>query len=292
MDDLPAFKALLSTPLPAEALYHYTSPAGLDGILRTRKLWASSLEYLNDAAELGQARDLMRVELNQRAERAADRDVAEVLLEASYELERMASLHACAFSLSRWGDLLSQWVAYCPRTGGFSLGFRPYDLRALAARHGLLFGPCVYKPAEQAPLIREIGEMMETTTVRFLPTTTERGRAFARAMAPGLLAHFARVAPFVKHGSFAQEAEWRLVFASPTIDRIPLGIRVSPTMLVPYAVVDLESDGASPPFTEVIVGPCPQPRLALRAVTLLLEVAGLGDLTVRNSWASYRASIP
>ena len=155
----------------------------------------------------------------------------------------------------------------------------------------MLFGPCVYKPEEQAPLIREIGEMMETTTARILLTTTERGRVLARAMAPGLFAHFARVAPFVKHGSFEQEAEWRLVFASPTIDRIPLGIRVTQTMLVPYAVVDLESDGAARhPFTEVIVGPCPQPRLSLRAATLLMEVAGLGDLTARNSWASYRAT--
>jgi hypothetical protein len=289
MEDLPAFKALLGAPLPGESLYHYTSPAGLDGILRTRKLWASSLEYLNDAAELGQARDLMRLELEQRAERAHDRDVRDVLLEASYELERITSLHACAFSLSCWGDLLSQWVAYCPRAGGFSIGFRPSDLRALAARHGLLVGPCVYKREEQVPLIREIGDMMETTAVRILATTPERGRALARAMSPGLFAHFARVAPFVKHGSFAQEAEWRLVFANPTIDRIPLGIRVTQTMLVPYTVVDLEADGARHPFTELIVGPCAQPGLALRAATLLTEVAGLGDVTARNSWASYRA---
>jgi hypothetical protein len=288
MDNLSAFAALLRAPLPEEGLYHYTSPAGLEGILRTQKLWASSLEYLNDSAELAHPRELMRAELVHRAERNSSTEVKEVLLEASVELQRIANLHACAFSLSRWGDLLSQWVAYCPRTGGFSLGFHPADLRTLAVEHGLIFGPCVYNPEQQAPLIREIGEMMESTAVSILPTTSERGKELARAMMPGLFAHFSRVAPFIKHGSFAQEAEWRLVFASPSIDKVPLGIRVTPTMLVPYAVVDPTLNGRRHPFTEVIVGPCPQPRLALRAASLLIDVAQLPQITARNSWASYR----
>ena len=45
--------AVLSAPVPAPSvLYHYTSPAGLKGILETSSLWAADADFLNDAQEL------------------------------------------------------------------------------------------------------------------------------------------------------------------------------------------------------------------------------------------------
>ncbi len=40
-----------------EILYHYTNESGLLGILQSRHLWATAIEYLNDSAELVYARE-------------------------------------------------------------------------------------------------------------------------------------------------------------------------------------------------------------------------------------------
>lgn len=40
-----------------DALFHYTTAAGLLGILKSAKLWATDLRFLNDAQEFIYARD-------------------------------------------------------------------------------------------------------------------------------------------------------------------------------------------------------------------------------------------
>jgi hypothetical protein len=42
-----------------ETLFHYTTPAGLLGILRDLSLWGSDLRFLNDAQEAIYGRDLV-----------------------------------------------------------------------------------------------------------------------------------------------------------------------------------------------------------------------------------------
>ena len=47
---MSAIEKLLSQR-PSAILYHYTSPAGLLGIVKSRSLWASGIHYLNDSSE-------------------------------------------------------------------------------------------------------------------------------------------------------------------------------------------------------------------------------------------------
>lgn len=42
-----------------ELLWHYTTAEGLLSIVEHRELWASSVDYLNDAAELSFGRDCL-----------------------------------------------------------------------------------------------------------------------------------------------------------------------------------------------------------------------------------------
>jgi hypothetical protein len=231
----------------------------------------------------------MRDALEARVQRSQDEDLRDVLQRCSVEMRRIENLHACAFSLSQWGDLLSQFLAYCPQSGGYSLGFTSAKLKDIAKAQGLLFGPCVYDDKTQRRLIDEVGEKVEAVIREVLPTTGVRGEAFAELVLPGLFSHFARVAPFIKHGSFAQEAEWRLVFAAPTIDGVPLDVRVGRSILVPYAEIDLSLDKSAHPFHEIIVGPCREPELAERAAALLTRVADCPSVTCRKGWGSYRA---
>lgn len=50
---------------PPEILYHYTSLAGLRGIVERQELWATTVYYLNDELEFYEA--LMVLEIEARA---------------------------------------------------------------------------------------------------------------------------------------------------------------------------------------------------------------------------------
>jgi len=41
----------LNTVALPEAIYHYTSPEALTGIVRDKQLWATNIRYLNDSQE-------------------------------------------------------------------------------------------------------------------------------------------------------------------------------------------------------------------------------------------------
>src|SRR5687768_2712440 len=45
---------------PPKILYHYTSAAGLQGILDTRRMWATHARFLNDPSELDYGLQLVR----------------------------------------------------------------------------------------------------------------------------------------------------------------------------------------------------------------------------------------
>jgi hypothetical protein len=55
----------------SEILYHYTTAAGLMGIVQSRTLRATNAEFLNDAQELQFGRSRLRDALLERAEELA-----------------------------------------------------------------------------------------------------------------------------------------------------------------------------------------------------------------------------
>jgi hypothetical protein len=222
--------------------------------------------------------------------KAASIEVRDVLTYLMRQVERIEGLNACAFSLSEEGDLLSQWRGYCPASGGYSLGFRSTALRSIAHDQDLVLGPCLYESKDQLPLIDEIANLLTKAVTDLLPQVPQRGQDLGELVAPGLFAHLSKVAPFIKSDSFAEESEWRLVFTRTPLDQVPVDIRVAPTLLVPYAIVDLSAASASEAFGEIVVGPCAHPELSMRAVSLLLKVAGTGGVSaVRRSAVPFRA---
>src|SRR5262249_36837228 len=109
-----------------------------------------------------------------------------------------AHVTVCSFSLSADGDLLSQWQGYCPKGGGYALGFSgPMLARALGS--GWSMQKCLYEKSEQEALLAPLIEW----TVSEAPT------------GPGLLEsfwpRFLRLAPLIKDQAFKAEQEWRIV---------------------------------------------------------------------------------
>ncbi len=67
----PKKRAILNDVLsrkPDKPLYHYTTQSGLLGIIRTRTIWATHTQYLNDRREFLHAVDLVREEIQRLLE--------------------------------------------------------------------------------------------------------------------------------------------------------------------------------------------------------------------------------
>lgn len=129
---------------PPGLLYHYTSAAGLVGIvdldhkktpdvLGRLTFYASDLLWMNDATELAFAGDAIRELAEKRGQRLEQpwRDICDKYLsKPSLESLRAATRPSvCAVSFTKEDDLLSQWVTY-GAGGGFAIGLEPPTLRA------------------------------------------------------------------------------------------------------------------------------------------------------------------
>jgi hypothetical protein len=133
-----------------DVLYHYTTPVGLIGIVEDKGLWATDVEFVNDAQELRFGREELGKALLEKANELSPagssatvaggpdesratvmRSVADHLEPGGIFLRKPAhSVYVACFCEE--GDLLSQWRAYGP-SGGYAIGFRTSNLRAMGS---------------------------------------------------------------------------------------------------------------------------------------------------------------
>ncbi len=130
-----------------KVLYHYTAAAGLQGILRTRTMWATDVRYLNDAAELQHGLRIVAAEVDALKQKGADPDL---LKEWYAALKSSSNVLVYVASFSTFDDSLSQWRAYA-RPWGFALGLDIIHALAVsnAPKDTVLIYPCMYKTADQ-----------------------------------------------------------------------------------------------------------------------------------------------
>jgi hypothetical protein len=77
-------------PAPPTVLYHYTSPAGLMGIIRNREIWATKLHYLNDVSECGCALRITSQMLTEKEARETDGATRLALAQMKERLELLS----------------------------------------------------------------------------------------------------------------------------------------------------------------------------------------------------------
>jgi hypothetical protein len=107
--DMQAVDVHFGSTLP-ERLYHYTDQAGLFGISRSSELWATQIQYLNDAREFYIAAERFHgVGLD---DWGADAVVRPVIDYVGDLVATRSNNRVCVTSLSEEGDLLSQWRGY------------------------------------------------------------------------------------------------------------------------------------------------------------------------------------
>src|SRR5271165_6893085 len=230
---------------PPEALYHYTNQDGLIGIMKTKQLWATKVQYLNDTTEFNLAINLGRDQLSERLGKVS-KPIAEILKRVIADIENILNVNICVVSFCEDSDLLSQWRGYAG-SGGVAIGFRSEFLARLAKIEGGCLGNCIYEKYRQIKIVEKIiDNMIETIDVTEM-ANADYPRAFEYFQR-----HLIESGAFFKDQGFKEEKEWRIVTGIKLYREPEFQFRSERSMLMPYFEIELLRD------------PPPQPRVLLR----------------------------
>lgn len=263
-----------------DGLYHYTSAAGLLGILTSRTLWATDSAFLDDPTEglLGRDEAMRRLEVRRNElmddgpwdEDSLEASILDQLHEVIDSLKKMGTepiraRQGCyVASFSSDGDVLSQWRGY--GDGGYAIGFHTsamdrFDLVPPKGR--------TIEHYARMPFLRQVsyGVDSDLSLDEALEHVAPDGTGH-----PGIHAHqqcYNHVLPAlmtIKHEAFREEREWRL-FNAEDLPRGLVRTREGPVGLVPHVNMTFPEDAVH----SVVVGPGPNGDLRLLAAQQLLH---------------------
>jgi hypothetical protein len=265
-----------------ERIYHYTDSSGVLGILSNAELRLSDLMFMNDSQELLYARDHIGAAIRRRADelwpdtdyqdRTPDENRASILRGvASYlDIDHDSAgrqYHCYAACFCSEPDLLSQWRGYAAG-GGFTIAFKTSELLNI----------------EEAGLVK----------VTYGGTTEEIERV-VEGLAPHAKGHSGvaswhqfttSILPLVatiKHPSFSEEQEWRLIHATWGTAG-GLQFRAGRLGLIPYIVRRFPPSAVA----EVMVGPGPHSDARREGIRQLLDQRGFEGVSVTRSASTLR----
>lgn len=261
-------------------LWHYTTAEGLLSIVERRELWASSVAYLNDAAELTFGRECLHAagelvvgELGGIFDGEGDIGGGFFLAGSMRALgeqnpkfreSHVATPETYAVSFCTNGDLLSQWRGY-GQGSGYAIGLDPDPL------------PTATSDGDPTQLERVV--YGREATVQSLARGIRSRLGAGNDLAPSEVARLLATLGRYKDGAFAEESEHRLIAVSP---KCPPFLRTRAGELLPYLKLPLSGDA----IKAVRVGPSGGTLQAM-AVEQLLSREGL-DAHVSTSSAPYR----
>src|ERR1035437_1194976 len=281
---------------PSSDLYHYTTQAGLLGIIRDKHIWATHTQYLNDAKEYRHAIDVVTDVIDKRlADAAGDRH--RILADMAEGVKGIESMNVSVCSFSEDRDSLSQWRAYGGSMSGYAIGFNPLHLAEMVRREEFYLAPCLYKPAEQLAVIDAlVNKVFDQNMERLhnggtLVSEYRNGSVAAKLILPqggSLAAYLHGIAPILKDKSFAEEKEWRIISRPLMCTLERFGFRCGNSMLIPYYRVRIAHPDLALKLDEIVVGPTPHIDQARWAVQSFLVSQELEKVPVEPSAVPYR----
>lgn len=282
---------------PGDFLYHYTTTAGLIGILTSGRMWLTNAGFLNDAEELTYGAGKAATQLRSRADEARSSSddsgmsnyVADALEDVAHSLESINTPGAGRFefpyvaSFSEERDDLSQWRGYA--SDGYCIAFHRASLQNYLAPAG--DSPAV-DVKQNPPFLEKIhyGEEADTYLQNRVSDTVktlyERGYP---AAPPGVNTYFTVKEMMVpalvltKHPAFRAENEWRVHVG----DAGPVKFRASAQGPVPYVEVKFARNA----IAEIMAGPGGNSNRRERAAEELLLQNDYISVPVTSSTAPY-----
>ena len=262
-----------SNESPPKILYHYTTSERFLGLLKTKRIWASDINYLNDSEELKTAFRL----IDQRLKKALKKPQANILDDKiKKELKNyfcplkiiMNEIDLYVTSFTEEKDLLSQWRGYCP-SSGFSIGFDYSALRNLFRKkiesEDYFLLPCFYDDSDHKYFIdlfvgykrENLKAIIESDFDKVVSEPNDR---------------VVLLASILKDISFSEEKEWRLCcIRKKNKQSKDIEFRQGKSAIIPYIELSIENKYRTVPIKEIIVGPTPLMDLSVNSIKKLLS---------------------
>jgi Protein of unknown function (DUF2971) len=260
-------------------LYHYTTQAGLLGIIEGRKLRATKVHYMNDSTEFRASLKMLdnyltTIELTNTDIVSTPPHTGltlrkQIALRALKSTASIENINICVACFCNDGDLLSQWRGYAGDYG-FAIGFKTEELKAYGNRANFTLQRCIYDKDTQERIIREVSEHYLGDDIIQNTPQNKLAAAFLDAIVD--------CGALFKNILFSEEKEWRLV--SSPVDTRNLEFRQGRSMIIPYSDIPMDGSSLDTPIDHVIVGPCPNIELSVASVETLLMREKIGEQTV------------
>jgi len=286
--------------IPHVVLYHYSSIDGLCGILKTKSIWASDIQFLNDKSEFKHGVSLISKDLRQISEkRAKQKNDDQILgfLKASREFmdQRRALKNFQIFvaSFSTKSDLLSQWRGYCPENLGFSLGFKLIGNNFTIGNTGfeLYLLPCFYTRKDEKKLIQYLkNSFIEGLEQLINESSNEASQNNSLEQFSKLNTEYVKkyliVSSILKDQLFSEEDEWRLIAISKrSSSKSEVLFRKGSSLLIPY--IDIELNRVPFRLQEIVIGPTQYPKLSKESIGQIKKKKDY-KFKIRNSKIPFR----
>jgi hypothetical protein len=285
LEYLARFKRHLTGPvslakkdlLPA-TLYHYTTAAGFEGILRKITIRATNLTYMNDPSELEYGKRVVLRTLDSEIKVATG--VAKLLLTksaASLNKSAVSEVYVACFTLLK--DNLGQWRSYGGTVGErYAIGFNPGVLQdATFSVQDAQLTKVSYAASAQAQrictVLRRATDFVSREAVpksKIGPYAVETARRLAQLI------------PALKTREYSSEKEWRIVIIRRASEVADIEFDTSRGVLRPYfpLVVRTPDDHG---ITSVHVLAPTRPAAAIKAANLVLRHAQVRMIVAKPS---------
>ena len=274
-------------------LYHYTSAAGIMGIIEFNKFWVSRSNFLNDESELNYIYEVIeRVckknindfkAYNQLLETIQRKRESEDYYYESLENRMKKGYYILSFSTRK--DSITLWSEYS-NFRGYSMAF-DYKLlieRILTQNPGLAcwHGQVIYDTEEQDHLIIEA----LLNTRRNHSKSNLNNRDFER-WAEDFMKICTIYSMFFKKECFKEECEYRIVFLAChetcEKDYLKMNFREKEGILIPYIEIDVTNNEQLLPMLSLIVAPKNSMNLGVRGITYFLQSKGYSVPVIKSN---------
>ena len=212
------FKSLISAALHRvpffelnQPLYHFTDFAGLEGILRTRSLWATLATALEDISEIKYALEIAKKMLKEHESNNNSSLLGETVPLLDPDDSRILDIlgmKTYIVSLRITADEKAHWETYGRAGKGFAIAFA---LKPLVIP-GVLLLPVLYDQVAQNKLFHDFVESNLKLYGELLHgCPREKSWALRQRAINYMALGFWILAPILKNPSYCVEKEWRLI---------------------------------------------------------------------------------
>lgn len=277
---------------PPEVLYHYTDLTGANGIITSKSIRLTKIQYLNDESELKYGINLYRSAVDNISQRMLDSERKEFLKTSAEQLDSFIHTNICVASFCEDGNLLSQWRAYGGSRSGLAFGFSIESLKKILSAGSMNLWKCVYDPESQNEIIHNLIEhlLRSYDTIEEYRKSCEDWRRVKQSLMTFFNTTFLRIAPILKNSHFREEREWRIVTTPLDCRNNSYSAYVSNERVLQYYTLDfsISEDGKFDILKEIVIGPCKDAELVSDALSVLLLHNKYSCKSIRFSLIPYK----